>query len=300
MAAVKYAPPFIPVTEELLRDVGPRDACLLSLIEFRTRPSHNGAVELDGARWWSVSMQSLSETMGMGKATMERAVESLESSGRILVVRDRGAANLYRLAGYPHNEVTNLDNPPHFDDTTPLKMSTVEVPSPYIGKKKNNTLTSKQVRPDVQEVCEHLSRRIKENSVKKGTGTITTQWREDARKLIDLDGVKPGVIHAVIDWCQNDSFWKGNILSMRKLREKFDQLALKAESQGVNLQHGSKFKQLLDDGDVTALDSLAADKASPPWRDNLNWMGHESDLEVRRLKTVWWTNWWELEGEGLL
>jgi hypothetical protein len=35
-------------------------------------------------------------------------------------------------------------------------------------------------------------------------------------------------IHAAIDWCQDDEFWRVNILSMPKLREKFDQLRLAA------------------------------------------------------------------------
>jgi hypothetical protein len=32
----------------------------------------------------------------------------------------------------------------------------------------------------------------------------------------------------MIRWCQADEFWRGNILSMPKLREKYDQLRLKA------------------------------------------------------------------------
>jgi hypothetical protein len=31
-----------------------------------------------------------------------------------------------------------------------------------------------------------------------------------------------------IDWCQDDEFWRSNVLSMPKLREKYEQLRLQA------------------------------------------------------------------------
>lgn len=52
-------------------------------------------------------------------------------------------------------------------------------------------------------------------------------WAKQIDFMIRLDGRTPDEIRRVIDWCQNDSFWKGNILSTAKLREKFDQLAEK-------------------------------------------------------------------------
>ncbi|WP_143545308.1 hypothetical protein [Rhodococcus sp. 15-649-2-2] len=48
--------------------------------------------------------------------------------------------------------------------------------------------------------------------------------------LIDRDAVDIEVAHRLIDWCQDDSFWHSNILSMPKFREKYQQLLLKARS----------------------------------------------------------------------
>lgn len=53
-------------------------------------------------------------------------------------------------------------------------------------------------------------------------------WSNDIRKMINLDKRKPDQIKNMITWCQNDSFWKGNILSAKKLREKYDQLKVRA------------------------------------------------------------------------
>ncbi len=55
-------------------------------------------------------------------------------------------------------------------------------------------------------------------------------WSECFDKMIRLDGRDVDKIIAVIEWVTHDSFWKANILSPSKLREKFDQLELKMSS----------------------------------------------------------------------
>lgn len=49
-------------------------------------------------------------------------------------------------------------------------------------------------------------------------------WALEIDKLYKIDKQSPEDIRAVIKWCQNDNFWKMNILSGKKLREKWDQL----------------------------------------------------------------------------
>lgn len=82
-------------------------------------------------------------------------------------------------------------------------------------------------RPDVEQVCRHLADRIEANGSKRPT--ITKAWRDAARRLIDRDGRSVEQIVRAIDWCQDDDFWRSNILSMPKLREKYDQLRLAAQ-----------------------------------------------------------------------
>lgn len=52
-------------------------------------------------------------------------------------------------------------------------------------------------------------------------------WAKHIDYMIRLDNRKPTEIAKVIDWCQADSFWQSNILSTKKLRDKYDQLILK-------------------------------------------------------------------------
>lgn len=79
-----------------------------------------------------------------------------------------------------------------------------------------------QFSPDIEDLCQHLADHIAKNGNK--VGTIGIRWKQAADRLIRIDGYTPDQIRQVIDWSQQDEFWQGNILSMPKLREKFDQL----------------------------------------------------------------------------
>lgn len=52
-------------------------------------------------------------------------------------------------------------------------------------------------------------------------------WADDFRKLIEIDKVTKKKAKEVMDWVTKDDFWKTNVLSARKLREKFSELAIK-------------------------------------------------------------------------
>lgn len=54
---------------------------------------------------------------------------------------------------------------------------------------------------------------------------------DDIEKLNSLDGYSFDIIRAVIDWSQKDDFWKQNIRSTKKLREKFEQLLVKVSGK---------------------------------------------------------------------
>lgn len=58
---------------------------------------------------------------------------------------------------------------------------------------------------------------------KKNIDAVRLMVERDGRTLQDIEGA--------IRWSQNDEFWRGNILSMSKLREQFDKLRLAAQRQ---------------------------------------------------------------------
>ncbi len=93
-------------------------------------------------------------------------------------------------------------------------------------------------RLDVERVCKHLADRIEANGSRRPA--ISKKWRDAARLLMDRDGIAESRVHAAIDWCQDDGFWRSNILSMPTLREKYDQLRLQASRSQTAASNGHR------------------------------------------------------------
>lgn len=85
-------------------------------------------------------------------------------------------------------------------------------------------------RDDVERICQHLADRIEANGSKRPD--VGKGWHDAARLMLDKDDRTEQQIHAAIDWCQDSEFWRANILSMPKLREKFETLRLQAQREG--------------------------------------------------------------------
>jgi hypothetical protein len=94
--------------------------------------------------------------------------------------------------------------------------------------KASATADAHPVRPEIQTLCDRLADRIAANDEDHKRPTVGKRWLDACRLLIDRDGRDPAKIAAVIDWCQGHEFWRANILSMPKLREKYDQLRKQA------------------------------------------------------------------------
>lgn len=85
-----------------------------------------------------------------------------------------------------------------------------------------------ETRADVATLCTLLADLIEGNGSKRPE--VTKGWLDAARLLLDKDERPLEEAVDVMKWCQWDAFWKGNVLSMPKFREKYDQLRLKRES----------------------------------------------------------------------
>ena len=65
--------------------------------------------------------------------------------------------------------------------------------------------------------------------------------------MLDRDGRTEEQVSTAIDWCQDNEFWRANILSMPKLREKYDQLRMQAMRDQANRQPARSSHQPTDD-----------------------------------------------------
>ena len=56
-------------------------------------------------------------------------------------------------------------------------------------------------------------------------------WADHIRLMIERDNRTAEQIKNMIDWCQNNEFWKQNILSTAKLRKQYDTMRPKATAE---------------------------------------------------------------------
>lgn len=82
-------------------------------------------------------------------------------------------------------------------------------------------------RPDVERLLDLLDSELTRNGVKKLPKRNKTN-RDAMRLLLDRDGRTEEQVATAIRWCQSDEFWRGNILSASKLREKYETLRAQA------------------------------------------------------------------------
>jgi phage replication O-like protein O len=78
------------------------------------------------------------------------------------------------------------------------------------------------------------------------------KWADEFRKLVEIDKVEDKyLIRDVMDWVTTHHFWKTNVLSASKLREKFGELALKMKiEQKQKSKHLKQQKSDARDKDI--------------------------------------------------
>jgi hypothetical protein len=98
-------------------------------------------------------------------------------------------------------------------------------------KRKNNS--QKILKKEYFDLVDLLIERMRLNDPRArvlNTERQREEWANDFKRLIERDGRSMEEVREVLIWCQEDSFWRGNILSASKLRKQFTQLKLKKEA----------------------------------------------------------------------
>jgi hypothetical protein len=98
---------------------------------------------------------------------------------------------------------------------------------------------------------------------------VKTGWARDIEKLMHVDGRRVEDIEVVIAWCQKDGcFWAPNVLSGRKLREKFDTMygQMKRENNRNSSAYlGAPPEDLPDQ----TLEEFLSCQDDPPWNSHV-------------------------------
>ena len=93
-------------------------------------------------------------------------------------------------------------------------------------------LLVRKIKKDYFELVDLLNEKMLENDPKAkvaDTENRKLKWADEFRKLIEIDNRPLEEAREILVWCQDDSFWQGNILSAPKFRKQYGQLKLKKE-----------------------------------------------------------------------
>lgn len=206
----------------------------------------------------SPSLSTLAGMTGFSRSSVAKWLNVLESGGWVTrdrpEKRTRDERTRYALHAVSSPESGSADS--GGPESVPPKPDTAggggsdsgspDSGSPRSGhapKKSSSTKNSSSKRPsrrrteepprvDVEAICKHLADKIEANGSKRPT--ITNEWRQQARLLLDEERPDPtdvAQIIALIDWCQSDDFWQSNVLSMPTFRKQYDRMRLKARKQ---------------------------------------------------------------------
>lgn len=170
-----------------------------------------------------MSISFLSKVIGANRTQINRELAALIDRNiiKVIEVGSKGA----RIMGFNKNHK-------EWDEQLPTKESVPAIPEPTnkiikLKYDEENTYYKMAVYffGKVEKVANDagISHLIKKSNMQT--------WADDMRKLIEIDEVDKHLAKEVMDWVTEDSFWRTNVLSAKKLREKFMELAIKMSAE---------------------------------------------------------------------
>jgi predicted phage replisome organizer len=160
---------------------------------------------------------------------------------KIGIVLDKVSDNvLDKSKTKQQNQAQNLNNSSNVLDKseTPLKDidKELDIELDIERRIKNVELDNNLIKQTIpSETAIKLASKLRDlilsNNPKGLTPKDLTTWAKDIDRMIKIDKRTEAGIISVMEFSQHDSFWKTNILSAGKLREKFDQLYLKSKNE---------------------------------------------------------------------
>lgn len=142
------------------------------------------------------------------------------NKGRELLRKSANTRNMFRTCfGNVRNVTYNADNQPLTTGSNEISHSPLPIPKP-IPKERDKTLSS-----DFLKRAEKLKILILQNN--PSAKVKESGWGDIVRLMVERDKRTLAAIDQVIEWSQGDDFEKTNVLSMGKLRERFDSLTMK-------------------------------------------------------------------------
>lgn len=197
------------------------------------------------------SRKKIADQMKCSPATMDRAKQELLNVGAICQInrKDKNGdwtSNMYHV----HNAqlkscnylAKNDETYTASDETYPVYEETGIITGDELTynhiELRTKELNTRTYDASVYEAANLLANLIEQNGSRRPE--VSDKWLQDIERINRIDQRSWDEITWMINWCQNDEFWRANILSPGKLRKQFDRMRLTAQRNG-----SSKFTKAL-------------------------------------------------------
>lgn len=229
--------PYTMISRDLIRDQSISPNCRWLLIYL-----------LSNSDGWEIRFDQLLDHVNgfIGKQKLYKVIKEAVAAG--YMKRDYNyEGNLRRGVIYYVSETPRFLNNNNTDSNNFSDIPDSGIPSfgiPKTGKhkkeqsslreEKKEHIKEKSASPppaaDAAPLCEHFLTKIKERNPNFKYPNMQ-KWILEMDRLLRIDKRDPNECKRVIDWVNQDSFWKANCLSPAKLREKYDTLVMQMDSK---------------------------------------------------------------------
>lgn len=201
--------------------------------------NHDG----DGGAWPTVA--TLAKYANVSERNTQKSIERLVELGEIRKHLQRGGNSNTRADKRPNRYEILVRCPADCDGTSqhrngvsPATERGVEFDADGVSfatergvARDTLTIHEPSLEPSItlmEPLANHLADWIERNGSKRPK--ITPEWLRELERMHRIDGRSLEDIMRMIDWCQQDSFWRGNILSPKKLRKHYDTMRLRSDT----------------------------------------------------------------------
>lgn len=184
------------------------------------------------------SEDKLSARWGVSRNTVRKFLALLEKDGMISLKKSRQSGTTYKVLNYNVYQGFSEEKKHQTEQRTEQQKDNAVNNELHINKNEKNEKNIKDTSPkskkriyDVDSIhyqlAEYLFEEMKKNNPEARKPDFH-KWANDIRLMMEIDNRKEEQVRNMITWSQSNDFWKGNILSAKKLRDKYDQMKVQA------------------------------------------------------------------------
>ena len=190
------------------------------------------------------SEDKLSARWGVSRNTVRKFLALLEKDGMISLKKSRQSGTTYKVLNYNVYQGFSEEKKHQTEQRTEQQKDNAVNNELHINKNEKNEKNIKDTSPkskkriyDVDSIhyqlAEYLFEEMKKNNPEARKPDFH-KWANDIRLMMEIDNRKEEQVRNMITWSQSNDFWKGNILSAKKLRDKYDQMKVQANQPYKN------------------------------------------------------------------